>query len=476
MSIENSTRRNLIFAVMLAASIAGGFAQTSLTTALPSVMHDLNINAVLGNWLTSGFSLAMAIIVPATAFMMKRFHTKALFITGIAIFTIGLFMAAVAPTFNVLMLARVIQAIGCGISLSMTQVIILAIFPISSQGTAMGVYGLAVGAAPVIAPTLTGLIVDSLGWRPIFWISAIISSLVLLLAIFVMDNVLENQAIHMDITSFLLCGFGFAGMQLGLSNLGTSAFFSPEVIGTFILSAMSLLAFVMRQKRLQEPFLNLRLFRNRSFSMAVALICILYAIMIAGSTIIPIYLQQMRGFPVTESALMMLPGSLVMAAITPLAGRLFDNIGPKPLTIVGMTALVISSVGFSLLTDSTNPLYVIIIFTIRLIAVGLMMMPITTWGIASVEQRYTSDASALLTSLRTLAGAFGSAIFVAVMVGAASLPTLHSLDIPIPHSIAGLDISFAGMTALSVIGLILAIIAFRKPKLATTKVDEVAKR
>ncbi|MFT8329869.1 DHA2 family efflux MFS transporter permease subunit [Bifidobacterium psychraerophilum] len=469
MTIENKIRRNLIFAVMLAASIAGGFAQTSLTTALPSVMHDLNINAVVGNWLTSGFSLAMAIIVPATAFLMKRFRTKPLFIAGIAIFAIGLFMAAMAPTFNILMLARVIQAIGCGISLSMTQVIILAIFPISSQGTAMGVYGLAVGAAPVIAPTLTGLIVDSLGWRPIFWISAIIAGLVLLLAFFVMDDVLENEAVHMDITSFLLCGFGFAGMQLGLSNLGTSAFLSPEVLGTFILAAMSLLAFVMRQRRVQEPFLNLRLFRKRSFSMAVVLICILYAIMIAGSTIIPIYLQEMRGFPVTESALIMLPGSLVMAVINPFAGRLFDKVGPRPLAIGGMAALAISSVGFSLLTDSTNPLYVIIIFMIRLIAVGLMMMPITTWGIASVEQRYTSDASALLTSLRTLAGAFGSAIFVAAMVGAAGSPALRSLDIPIPHAIAGLDISFAAMTVLSVIGLILAIIAFRKPRVAVTR-------
>nr|WP_225433065.1 MFS transporter [Bifidobacterium sp. SMB2] len=442
----------MIFAVLLAACIAGAFAQTSLTTALPAIMTGLNISAVLGNWLTSGFSLAMGVTIPATAFMMKRFPTRPLFLTGLAMFAAGLLLAAASTSFPVLMAARIIQAFGSGISLSMTQVIILALYGRSGVGTAMGFYGLAVSAAPVIAPTLSGIMVDHWGWQSIFWVAGGIAVVVLLLAMPVMRNVLENSEAHLDIPSFLLAAVGFVGLQLGFSNLGVLPFLGWQVAGALSLGVVCLAVFAVLQFHIKHPLLQLRIFAVRDFTVAVALSMFLYAVLIAGSTILPIYLQRMAGASVTVSALSMLPGSLVMAVSSPVTGRVFDRFGIRPLAVGGMALLALTMLPFGFLTEHTPVWWVTVVFAVRSVAVAMVMMPAATWGLASVEQRYSSDASALLTSLRTIAGAIGSAVFVAVMVACGDDPR-------------GASIAFLAMTALVAVGLVMAVVFCpRKPR------------
>lgn len=443
-------QRAAIFAVLLAACIAGAFAQTSLTTALPAIMTSLDISAVLGNWLTSGFSLAMGVIIPATAFMMKRFNTKPLFLTGLALFAGGLLLAAVSPSFPLLMAARIIQAFGSGISLSMTQVIILAMYAESGVGTAMGFYGLAVSAAPVIAPTISGIMVDHWGWQSIFWVAGGISTLVLVIAFPVMRNVLTTSVnAHLDVLSFILAAFGFVGLQLGFSNLGVAPAFSWQVLGALAVGAICLAVFVVRQLRIDHPLLQLRIFATRDFTVAVLLSMFLYAVLIAGSTILPIYMQQMDGATVTISALAMLPGSLVMAVSSPITGRVFDRFGIRPLAIGGMALLAVTMIPFGFLTNATPIWWIAAVFAVRSVAVAMVMMPAATWGLASVERKYASDASALLTSLRTIAGALGSAVFVAVMVACGNNPT-------------GVSIAFWAMIGVAVVGLIMAVVCCRR--------------
>ncbi|PST46015.1 MFS transporter [Bifidobacterium callitrichos] len=443
-------QRTVIFAVLLAACIAGAFAQTALTTALPAIMTSLDISAVLGNWLTSGFSLAMGVIIPATAFMMKRFPTKPLFLVGLAMFAGGLLLAAVSTSFPLLMVARIIQALGSGISLSMTQVIILALYAESGVGTAMGFYGLAVSVAPVIAPTLAGIMVDNWGWQSIFWVSGVISVVVLVIALPLMRNVLKTtRDAHLDVLSFILSAFGFAGLQLGSSNLGVRPFASLEVGGALLLGVACLALFAVRQLRIDHPLLELRIFAVRDFTVAVLLSMFLYAVLIAGSTILPIYMQQMDGASVTVSALSMLPGSLVMAASSPITGRVFDRFGIRPLAVGGMALLAVMMVPFGFLTSATPIWWLAIVFAVRSIAVSMVMMPAATWGLASVDRAHASDASALLTSLRTIAGALGSAVFVAIMVSCGNNP-------------AGVNVAFWAMIALTAVGFVMAVLFCHK--------------
>ncbi|MBT1174717.1 MFS transporter [Bifidobacterium sp. LC6] len=332
----------------------------------------------------------------------------------------------------------------------MTQVIILALYAESGVGAAMGFYGLAVSAAPVIAPTLSGLMVDHWGWQSIFWAAGGISTLVLVIAFPVMRNVLKTSAdAHLDVLSFILAAFGFVGLQLGFSNLGVAPALSWQVLGALAVGAICLAVFVVRQLKIGHPMLQLRIFATRDFAVAVLLSMFLYAILIAGSTILPMYMQQMDGATVTISALAMLSGSLVMAVSSPVTGRVFDRFGIRPLAIGGMALLAVTMIPFGFLTDNTPIWWIAVVFAVRSVAVAMVMMPAATWGLASVERRYASDASALLTSLRTIAGALGSAVFVAVMVACGNNPT-------------GVSIAFWAMVGVAVVGLIMAVVCCRR--------------
>ncbi|WP_278956127.1 MFS transporter [Lactobacillus apis] len=163
-------KANLVFTTLLTGAIVTSLLQTSLTTALPKIMQELSLTALKAQWLTSAFSLAMAIMVPISAYLIKRYTTRQIFISSMILFSFGSLLSWYGSNFTVLLLGRIFQALGSGIVLPLTQVVIMTLYPTEKQGTAMGILGLASGAAPVIAPTLTGIAIDSWGWRSIFLI------------------------------------------------------------------------------------------------------------------------------------------------------------------------------------------------------------------------------------------------------------------------------------------------------------------
>ena len=222
-------QRNLTFAVLLVSSIGTSLLQTALTTALPSMMRDLSISAATAQWLTSVYSLTVGIMVPATAYLIKRFPTRKLFLSAVTLFAAGTLLAIVTPTFSLLMVARVMQAMGNGIVLPMTQVVVLTIYPVEQRGTVMGIYGLAVGAAPVVAPTLAGIIIDLWSWRTIFEIVLVIVTVDILMALKVMRDITETEYQSFDVLYMLLCTVSFSGILLGLGNLGAADFISLQV-------------------------------------------------------------------------------------------------------------------------------------------------------------------------------------------------------------------------------------------------------
>ena len=233
-------KRTMIFINIVITCIASSMLATALTTALPSMITDLEISVTTGQWLTSGYSLAMGIIMPLTAFLITRFPTKRLFLTGMILFILGLALCVIAPNFPVMMAARILQACGNGILTSMSQVIILTIFPLEKRGTAMGWYGLSVGAAPVIAPTLAGIIVDLFGWRAIFYISIGIMLVSFIWALFAFDNVLETAKKKFDMISFGISIFAFGGITLGIGNIGTYEWTSPQALPVFVIGCAAL--------------------------------------------------------------------------------------------------------------------------------------------------------------------------------------------------------------------------------------------
>jgi len=459
-TITNKSRR-MIFIVLMISSIIGALLQTALTTALPVIMNDLNISAATAQWLTSAYSLAMGIMVPATPFLLKRFKTKNLFLTGMGMYLIGLFLSATAFTFSALLLGRVVQALGNGILLAMTQVVLLTIFPPEKRGTAMGIYGLAVGAAPVLAPTITGLVIDIFNWRIIFWFALIMVALDIVLACFCMKNVLKNDRLSFDWPSLLFSAAGYSGLVIGLGNLGTYSFFSVSVVLPLSVGAVMLVSFTLHQLRLKEPLLDVRTFKNREFRLSVIMSMLLYAVMMGGSTLIPIYIQIVHGFSATVSGLIMMPGSLAMAVISPFAGKIYDKFGIRKLAVTGSVFMTGSCIAISFVSLRTSIAYLIVVYVARLIAISCIMMPIVTWGVSTMDEKLTSHGTALLTSLRTIAGAIGSAVFVATMT---FITRITSESNAVTANAPGMDAAFIGISALAVLQLIIAVMLVERHK------------
>lgn len=450
--------RNMIFTAMMVSSIIGSLLQTSLTTAIPTIIDSFHISASTAQWLTSAYSLAMGVMVPATPFLLKRFKTKRLFLTGMGMYFIGLLFSATSINFSMLLTGRIIQALGNGILLSMTQVVILTIFPPEKRGSAMGIYGLAIGVAPVLAPTITGIVIDIFDWHTIFWFALIIVTANIIFSSIYMKDVLENGKEHLDIKSLFLSTLGFSGLLIGLGNLGTNPLFSFPIILPLFLCIIMLILFVVRQLNLTIPFLELRTFKNREFKLSVIISILLYSIMIAGSILIPMYLQIVHGLSATISGLIMMPGSLSMAIISPFAGRIYDRFGIKNLVVTGSLFMVISCFGISFLSENTSVIYLSIMYVIRLIAISLMMMPIVTWGMSTMDSKFTSHGSAILTSLRTISGAISSAVFVAIMTYASKLSNTSSGS---TVNVNGINASFISISFVA-LGLFIISIIFVK--------------
>jgi EmrB/QacA subfamily drug resistance transporter len=257
--------RNMIFGVLLLGCILCSLLQTALATVLPIIMREFRITAAVGQWLTTAYSLAMGIMIPATPFLMKRFPTKKLFLVSMGIFTVGLVLSATAVSFYILMLGRIFQALGCGVLLPLVQVVVLTIYPENKRGLMMGVYGLAVGAVTVVAPSLAGIIVDSLGWSAIFGGAIFLAVIDLAIAAIVLKNITEPEKQQFDVLSMILCSAGFSGILISMGNFGTQAFLSLYVVLPLFIGLVALITFTFKQLHTKTPFLELRVFQNREF-------------------------------------------------------------------------------------------------------------------------------------------------------------------------------------------------------------------
>ena len=441
-------RRQLIFLNIVLSCIASSMLSTALTTALPAIVSDLSIPMNTGQWLTSGYSLTMGITMPLTAFLITRFPARRLYLSGLLLFIIGLVLCAVAPDFVTMMAARILQAVGNGILIAMSQVIILTVFPVEQRGSAMGWYGLSIGAAPVIAPALAGLILDMWNWRAIFLLSLAIVTVALVWAFAVFTNVLHTEHRTFDGFSFLLSTLAFAGITLGIGNIGTYTFFSLPSGGVLGIGFLTGILFIRRQLRSREPFLDIRVLRYRNYSVSVLGSMLLYLVMMGSSVMMPLYAQSILGLSATASGLIVLPGSLVMAVISPFAGRIYDRLGMNLLFTLGAACLMISCLGMVFVTCETTVWVAVFLNVIRNASIGCLMMPLVTWGTSSLTGELTAHGTALLTSLRTVAGAVGSAVFVGV---------LTAFSVEGATDIHGLNITFFWLTVTALTLLLLAV-------------------
>lgn len=418
-SAQSAVNPNVVMAVLLAGAFVIILNQTLLNTALPAFMVDFGITANTAQWVTTLFMLVNGIMIPATAFLIQKFTTRTMFFAAMGIFALGTVICAIAPVYGVLLLGRVVQAASGGMIMPLMQTILFAIFPIHKRGTAMGTFGLVISFAPAIGPTLSGFIVDHWSWRVLFVMMLPIALGALLFAHLTLRNVTEQTNPRLDVPSLILSTFAFGGLLFGFSNAGNVGWSSPQVIVPLLVGMLTLVWFVRRQLRLEEPLLELRVLSNRMFTLGTVLGMLVFMAMIGGMLMIPLYMQNMSDFTALESGLVLLPGALIMGFMSPVTGRIFDRFGASALAIIGFALLAITSFLLARLSVDTTFAYIAIVNAARMFGTAMVIMPVTTAALNQLPQRLIPHGAAVNNTMRQVAASVGTGVLVTVMTASA---------------------------------------------------------
>jgi len=404
---------------MIAILFVGAFVsfvnETFLNVALPSIMKDFEISPSSAQWLSTGYMLINGILIPASAFLLQKFTNRQLYITAMGLFTAGTVLASLSPTFGVLLVARMFQAAGSAIMAPLLMNVMLVAFPVERRGTAMGFFGLVMITAPAIGPTLSGWIVEHYSWRTLFDIVIPIAALTLILAIFKLKNILPQKQISLDILSLILSSIGFGGILYGFSSAGEKGWDSVHVYGTIIVGTISLVLFIVRQLKMEEPLLQFRIYKYPMFALSSAISIVLSMTMFSAMLLMPIYIQTIRGISPFDSGLLMLPGAIIMGIMSPITGRLFDKFGARALAIIGLSITIFTTYEFSHLTMDTSYSFLMLMYSLRMLGMSMVMMPVMANGINQLPQTMNPHATAMNNTLQQVSGAAGSALLVTLM-------------------------------------------------------------
>ena len=413
MALGVSRRDMVMIGVLLAGTLLAVLNQTLLSPALPAIMTSLSVDATTVQWLTSGYSLVEAVIIPLSAFLIGRFTTRQLFNTGFVIFAIGSLAAALAPNFWVLLLGRVLQATCTGMVMPMVFTVILLVFPREKRGTAMGAIGLIIGFAPAIGPSVAGLLVDSVGWRWLFGIVTILTVIVLVLSLVLLRNYGDFKRTSFDPLSVLLSSAGLVCLLYGLSTFSSSD--NLLVTGALIVVGLVLVGlFVRRQLKLPVPMLKVDILKTRKYATTVIIIVIVQAALMGTGVITPLYIQGVCGYSATMSGIAMLPGAVIGAFMGLVSGRLFDRFGVRKVVVPGSLVALIGAFCLTLLGMDTDFVFIMLAYTILTIGLQFTMTPLNTWGVNSLPNDVIQHAQGLSNTLNQVAASLGTAVLVSI--------------------------------------------------------------
>ena len=425
--------------------------------------------------------LINGIMIPITAYLMKRFTTRQLFISAMSFLLVGSIICAAAPSFSLLLAGRMIQAAGAGIIMPLMMSVVLAIFPVEKRGSAMGLLGLAMIFAPAIGPTLSGFIVEYHSWRWLFIGLIPLVVIVIVLAFKYLVNVSETSKTKLDVVSVLLSTVGFGLILYGFSSAGGKGWSNILVILSLVIGIVVTVIFCTRQIKSDDPLLNLSVFKNKIFTLTSLINVLITMMMYADMILLPIYLQNGRGFTAFDAGLLLLPGALVNALMSPVTGKLYDRFGAKPLFIIGLLFIIPSMWAVTDLSESTTYMY-LMIRTIGLrIGLSFITMPLNTAGLNALPRQLGTHGTAVNNTIRQIAGAIGTAVVITIYTVQATShaaivlqkdPSTTAEILKSLTSILGASDAYYFMMILSVLALVITLFMPRKKALIEKKANE----
>jgi DHA2 family lincomycin resistance protein-like MFS transporter len=465
-------RSRVAIILLLAAVFVVFLNETFLSVALTDIDNDLQISPTLGQWLSTGFALTMAVVIPVTGWLLQRLNTRPVFILAMSLFTAGTLIAATAPVFGMLLLGRIVQASGTAIMMPLMMTTIMTLVPPQSLGRMMGRISIVMSVAPAIGPTISGFLLPIVHWRGLFWVMAPIAVAMLIIGILRVPNVSEPRKAPLDVLSVILSAFAFSGLVYGLSTLGQAASGGTAVPSWIPLAVggVFLVVFLLRQLQLQRrdaALLDLRTFTSRTFTMSMSMLAVSMVALFGTVIVLPLYMQNVLQQSTIVIGLTLLPGGLLMGLLGPLVGRLYDRFGPLPLVVPGAATVSAVFFGFSFLSTTTPVWMIIVAYLVLCLGLAFLFTPLFTSALGALPPHLYSYGSATLATIQQVAGAAGTAMFIAFLAigsggAAADLGNVAPSAIDVDAVAAGVRLAFLIGAFVSLVALVLAFFV-RKP-------------
>lgn len=455
-SLDAGVRPGRVLAALMLAAFLAILNETVLSVALPQLMVDFHVDATVAQWLTTGFLLTMAIVIPTTGFLLRRVTRRTLFLIAMVFFLVGTALAAAATGFGMMLGARIVQAIGTAILLPLLMSTTLLLVAPERRGVMLGLNQVVISVGPAVGPTLAGVVMHALDWRWIFLLMLPLGVAILAFGAVAVRVPSVTVKAPRDVWSVVLSAFGFGGVVYALASLGAIMAGSWTGVVVGVVGIIALVLFVLRQRSLaargREPLLDLRPLGTAVFRRSVVVIAIAFGTMIGSVVVLPIYLQDGRGLDVLATGLLLLPAGVAQAVAAPIFGALFDRFGSAPLLIPG--AVLLTAGQFALAsTGQDTPLALIVVFhVVFTLGMGAVMTALMTGSLGSLPPAQFGHGSAIVNTVQQLAGAAGTALLVAALGfgGAGITPPGAAVT-------AGAQSAFLVGGILTAIGLVIAL-------------------
>jgi DHA2 family lincomycin resistance protein-like MFS transporter len=432
--------------------------ETIMINAIPRLMDSLRITAQSAQWVSTAFMLTMAAVIPVTGWFLQRVTTRQAYAIAMGVFLAGTSLSAVAPSFEVLLLGRIVQATGTGVMMPLLMTTLTTVVPEQDRGRVMGNVTLAISVAPALGPAVSGLILQVASWRLLFVVVLPIAAVVTLLGLRQIGNISDPQVSSIDWVSVAAAALGFGGLVYGLSLFGGRDARVGLGIGIIVAGAVTIAIFVLRQLKLQRtsvPLMDLRTLRHRAYSLSLALLSIGFLAMLGAMILLPLYLQNLRGLSPLETGLLVMPGGLAMGLLGPTVGRAFDRFGSRPLVLPGSIGIVLALGGFTQVSLTMPYWQLLGLHALLMVSLAATFTPVFTLGMGSLPPHLYSHGSSMLGTFQQVAAAFGTALVVTVMSKRAGHLTADGLA-AVPAQMSGMKLAFGVVAALALVTIVIA--------------------
>ena len=418
--------RNACFVLLLFGSMLGGFAQTSVNTALPAIMGDLDISVMTAQWLATAYLLSFCIMTPLFAMLTRKFSLKALFVAAQGVFLLGSIVCSFAPNFAILLVGRIAEGGSAAIAVPLVQLFGLREYPVERRGFVMGFTGLAFGFAPNVGPAVAGFFTTSYGWRASFVFLIAYSLVCLIVGMFLLRSFGESHegegdAERVDMVSLVFSSVGFSCLLLGVSNLADYGFVHPFAIVPLLVGVVAVVVFLRRQNRIEHPLINLKVMENASYVAGMITLCLVNASFVGLNLVVALGLQEVRGCSAFDAGLLLLPGVVTSVIASPIAGWLQDRWGTRRVSIVASILVGVGTFALVPLASYESLVWVSFFQAVRCLGLAPLITTVNTWSMSVLDKSLTTDGMSLMGVVRQLCAAAGTTLLTLCIAYASAL-------------------------------------------------------